>query len=79
MKTIPSCLESAGRAVVQGTDWGAALKRILMFTWAEFAIRRFESWRPSHTVLLFWHVGRLYRKALTFRALARTDSVSDAY
>ena len=33
----------------------------------------------SHTVLLFWHVGRLYRKALTFRALARTDSVSDAY
>jgi hypothetical protein len=36
------------------------------------AIPRFESWRPSHTVLLFWRVGRLCGKVPTFRALART-------
>ena len=42
-------------------------------------IYRFKSSDTSHTILLFWHVGRLYRKVQTFRALARTNSVSDAY
>ena len=35
-------------------------------------ICKFESWRPSHAVLLFWRVGRLSGKVPIFRALART-------
>jgi hypothetical protein len=42
-------------------------------------IWKFESSQPSHTVLLFWRVGRLYGKVPTFRALARTGSVFGAY
>ena len=44
----------------------------------EFAIRQFESLHPSHTVLLFWRVGRPCRKVPTFRALAHSDLVSAA-
>jgi hypothetical protein len=43
------------------------------------AIYRFESFHPSHTVLLFGRVGRLCGKLPTFGALASPDSVSGAY
>ena len=45
---------------------------------AEIDTWKFESFRPSHTVLLFWPVGRLCGKVPTFRALARDHSVSGA-
>jgi hypothetical protein len=41
---------------------------------------RFDTdWDVSHTVLLFWRVGRFCGKVPTIRALARTNSVSGAY
>ena len=43
------------------------------------SLSRFESFQPSHAVLLFRRVGRLCGRVPTFRALARTDSVSGAY
>ena len=44
-----------------------------------FEVEACKSFHPSHTVLLFWRVGRLCGKVPTFRGLARTDSVSGAY
>ena len=45
----------------------------------EMVICQFESSQPSHADHLFWRIGRLYGKVPTFRALARSDTVSGAY
>jgi hypothetical protein len=59
---------------------GASLNRIMISAGVGgIAIYRFESFHPSHTVLLFGRVGRLCGKLPTFGALASPDSVSGAY
>jgi hypothetical protein len=40
------------------------------------AIPRFESWRPSHQVLIVYHVLRFHGKSAIFRGLRQRGAVS---
>ena len=69
-------LEACRAAMLNGEPCGGPVAAHAIST---IGISEFESWYPSHTVQLFWPIRRLCGKVPTFRALARTDSVSGAH